>query len=156
MGYCRKCGAKVDDLDAFCGNCGAHIGRGTQEDTEFVDNNADTNKNQEYTTPNGAKNDEKPKGGLDDIERTMNENIYAFLCFVLGICSFFVGFIAAIISLVFYKKGMEKCEKEGKPGADLCKIGKICSKVCIGIAIVCGAIGLIVSVGMLLFPMIFI
>ena len=27
MGYCRKCGAKVDDLDAFCGNCGAHIER---------------------------------------------------------------------------------------------------------------------------------
>lgn len=115
MGYCRKCGAKVDDLDAFCGNCGAHIERGTQEDTEFVDNNGDTNNNQEYTTPNGAKNDEKPKGGLDDIERTMNENIYAFLCFVLGICSFFVGFIAAIISLVFYKRVWRSAKKRASP-----------------------------------------
>lgn len=153
MGYCRKCGAKVDDLDAFCGNCGARIERVTAQDDEFARSQTYTNKS-DGTYADGAKNKQKPSGGLDDLERTIDENIYAFLCFVLGIASFFVSFVAAIVSLVLYKKGMELCEREGKPGADLCRIGRICSKVCIGLTIAAAVIGIIATVCVFVLPLI--
>ena len=126
----------------------------TAKDDEFA--TSQMGKADDSSYAQGSKNTQKPSGGFDDLERTINENIYAFLCFVLGICSFFVSFIAAIISLVCYKKGMELCEREGKPGADLCKIGRICSKVCIGITIAAAVIGIISTVCIVVFPLIFV
>lgn len=151
MRYCTKCGNRLDDFDSYCGNCGAKadINRSSYSSFDDVNGAAD-----DYSKNDGKIKNDKRKSveeTMDDVSKVISDNTYAFICFVCGILSLTVGtFVCAIVSLIFGKKGLEKCQNEGVMGASFCKIGMICSKVSIAFSVIGLAVGILVLVAPLL------
>ena len=131
MGYCRKCGYRLDDFDSYCPNCGAKV-----EERRNADFDGNSSKE------NVSSNRVKIEDSINNLTETVSQNYESFLCILLGILSLTFGtFICAIISLVFGKKAVEKRQDKDAKCATFCKIGKICSIV----SIVMTGVGLILS-----------
>ena len=126
MRYCRKCGNRLDDFDSYCTKCGAKVEE--RDDSHFYD---DTCK--ENVSGQRAKVEDKIENIADDV----SQNSESFLCLLLGILSLTCGtFICGIVSLVFYKKAIEKGQDKVAKYATFCKVGRICSLVSIILTVV--------------------
>ena len=123
MKYCRNCGNRLDDLDGYCSSCGAQA-----EDTQSSPNNTQDKR----TTVEDS---------INNLTESASKN------FVCGIASLTLGtFICAIVSLVFAKIAKEKGQDNDKTGAMFCKVGAICSKVCIALSVLSAVVLIVCSI----------
>ena len=129
MKYCRNCGNRLDDLDTYCSSCGAQA-----EDTQSSSNNTQDKR----TTVEDS---------INNLTESASKNFEALICFICGIASLTLGtFICAIVSLVFEKIAKEKGQDNDKTGAMFCKVGAICSKVCIALSVLSVVVLIVCSI----------
>lgn len=139
MRYCKNCGSKMDELDGYCSNCGVRVDLGESMSDSYKEDFAN------HTYENKKDRRASIEDSLNGIGDLINDNTYAFISFLCGVLSLTIGtFACAIVSLVFGKKALEKCRREGALGENFCKIGMLCSKICIVISSAIAAVALLV------------
>ena len=127
MRYCKKCGNRLDDFDSYCGSCGTK-GEDNFHSDDYTSNDRVDNKQDKRNTVEDS---------INNITDVVSKNPESFICFLLGILSVTFGtFICAIISLVFGKKAVEKGQDKDEKCAMFCKVGRICSKISIVLAVI--------------------
>ncbi|MDE6870411.1 MAG: hypothetical protein K2J75_06755 [Clostridia bacterium] len=127
MRYCKKCGSRLDDFDSYCGSCGTKVDERSYT-SDYANVEQDDNRQDKRNTVEDS---------INNVTDIVSKNPESFICFLLGILSITFGtFICAIISLVFGKKAVEKGQDKDEKCAMFCKVGRICSKISIVLAVI--------------------
>lgn len=134
MGYCTKCGSKIEEGKRFCSHCGTPI--------------------VEYPTYNGAANKIVEAGNNNQLyKRTNLSSKESMLPLIMGIlallldgctCAFFpLGFVVIIIAILGIVFGSRQNKETGSPNA---KAGMIMSIIALILVWICIIVGIIVAI----------